>query len=325
MKFEDVENARQTYNDKAKDVRKKATAIVFSIIALLAALIMIPKTANIIQNVSHDFNFSPFVLAPVIFFVIMFIFFPIIIINVIVSLKTRQELKAYRRMYKAYFVSQQLAKIFTNLEYNREEGLNEWILSSTGMIYTGDRYSSNDLTKGKYKNVDFTQADVKIEEKHTDNEGNTTYVTVFKGRYMIFEFPKKFDFRMMVTPGMYYGFPGLKDGNKFKKIEVESTEFNKHFSINAEDGFEAFYLLDPAIISSIEELGHEYAYNLALYFVDNKLFIGINNGNDSFEPPNPKQPIDEKAETDKVVKDIKTITDFVDKLRLDRGTNAKSA
>lgn len=325
MKFEDVENARQLYNDKVREARKKAAIIVFSVIAVLAALIIIPSAGNIVKNFSHDFDYSPFILMPIIFGTIMLIFFQIIIITIIVSFKTRQELKAYRRMYKAYFVSRQLAKVFTQLEYNRDEGLNEWILSSTGMIYTGDRYSSNDLTKGKYKNVGFTQADVKIEEEHTDDDGNTTYVTVFKGRYMIFEFPKKFDFRMMVTPGRYYGLSGLKGGQKFKKIEVESTEFNKHFCINAEDGFEAFYLLDPAIISSIEELGREYDYHLALYFIDNKLFIGINNGNDSFEPPNPRQPIDEQIETDKVVKDIKTITDFVDKLRLDRGTAAKSA
>ena len=68
----------------------------------------------------------------------------------------------------------------------------------------------------------------------------------------------------------------------------------------------------------MEELSEKYNNRLALYFADNKLIIGINNGNDSFEPPNPKLPIDEKAEIEKVSNDIKVITDFVDELHLDR-------
>ena len=185
------------------------------------------------------------------------------------------------------------------------------------MINTGDRYSSNDLVIGKYKDVGFTQADVHIEEEHTDSDGDTHYVTIFRGRYMIFEFPKKFDFRMIVTPGRVYGVANSKNDRKFKKIELESTEFNKKFNVYAEDGFEAFYILDPAFIASIEELGQIYNYRLILYFTDNKLIIGINNGNDSFEPPKPTLPLDEKAELEKTSKDIRLITNFVDELRLD--------
>lgn len=31
------------------------------------------------------------------------------------------------------------------------------------MIYTGDKYQSNDFASGKYKDVNFMQADVKID------------------------------------------------------------------------------------------------------------------------------------------------------------------
>ena len=39
---------------------------------------------------------------------------------------------------------------------------------------------------------------------------------------------------------------------------MESIDFNKKFKIYAEDGFEAFYLLDPSFILKIEKVSAEY-------------------------------------------------------------------
>lgn len=317
MKFEDVENARIAYNKKRKKVHRKAFIIVFGIFAVLAVLIALNTSSEMHNAFVAGFRFSPIVILPMLLpFLVPFIF-ALVITLAVASAKTKDDAKAYLYAYKAYFINQQLAKFFTDLSYNHEAGLDRNILASTGMIYTGDRYRSNDLTQGKYKNVNFTQADVTVQREDKDSERHTTYVTVFKGRYMIFEFPKKFNFQMIVTPHKFYGKAKSREGRDFKKIELESTEFNKRFNVYAEDGFEAFYILDPAFISSIEELGQKYDDRIALYFTENKLFIGINNGNDSFEPPKPDLPLDEKAETEKVCKDIKVITDFVDGLRLD--------
>ena len=46
-----------------------------------------------------------------------------------------------------------LKEYFTDLVYDSNKGLDENILSSTGMIYTGDKYQSNDFASGKYKDV----------------------------------------------------------------------------------------------------------------------------------------------------------------------------
>lgn len=190
------------------------------------------------------------------------------------------------------------------------------------MVNTGDKYSSNDLTTGKYKDVAFTQADVHIQIENTDSEGNTYYTTIFKGRFMIFEFPKKFNFRLEVVE-KYFGanrVPGKnkQTGRKFEKIKVESSEFNKIFKTYAEDGFEAFYLLDPAFIHNILELDSQYNGKLLLGFYDNKLLVGLKDGKDAFEPPSIFKKLDETSETEKIAKDIHLITNFVDKLKLDR-------
>ena len=308
MKFEDVENSRKAYIAKLKHIRKNSLLISLPFFVVIILIMLLPGGPIL----------APFMILSTLFSFFVPFFFVFIIISLLSGSKTKKERADYYRMYKSYFVSQQLAKFFTDLEYDHEQGLDSSILAATGMIHTGDRYYSNDLTHGKYNNIGFTQADVTVQDEHTDSDGDTTYVTVFKGRYMIFEFPKKFEFKMMITPKGHYNNVTSKNDRKFNKIEVESTEFNKRFHVYAQDGFEAFYLLDPASIINIQELEDKYNNRVSLFFCDDKLFIGINNGNDSFEPPAPNKPLDEKVELEKVNTDIKVIIDFVDKLRLER-------
>ena len=306
MKFEDVENARVQYKDKLT----RTSLITVSILFVLALIAFFAITGA---------NFSIVTILPALFMSAIFVF---AITAIVVAIATRKEAAEYKKTYKAYFVEQNLAKTFTNLQYQHEAGLNKQTLAATQMINTGDRYSSNDLTIGKYKNVNFTQADVHIEEEYTDSDGDTHYTTIFRGRFMIFEFPKKFNFKLEVV-SKFFGVgrvPGRnpQTGRKFEKFEVESIDFNKKFRIYAEDGFETFYLLDPSFILKIEKVSAEYDKKMIFCFVDNKLYVGINEGKDSFEPPRPSKPIDEQLEIEKVSHDIKVITDFVDELSLDR-------
>lgn len=306
MKFEDVENARVRYKDKIT----KTSLIT---VCILVALVLIAFFAI------TGANFSIVTILPALFMSAIFVF---AITAIVVAIATRKEAAEYKKTYKAYFVEQNLAKTFTNLQYQHEAGLDKQVLAATQMINTGDRYSSNDLTMGKYKNVNFTQADVHIEEEYTDSDGDTHYTTIFRGRFMIFEFPKKFNFKLEVV-SKFFGVgkvPGRnpQTGRKFEKFEVESIDFNKKFKIYAEDGFETFYLLDPSFILKIEKVSAEYDKKMIFCFVDNKLYVGINEGKDSFEPPRPSKPIDEQLEIEKVSHDIKVITDFVDELSLDR-------
>jgi hypothetical protein len=189
------------------------------------------------------------------------------------------------------------------------------------MINTGDVYSSNDLTIAEYKKVGLAQADVHIQNETTDSEGHTHYVTIFKGRFMIFEFPKQFNFKLELVGKKFRAYSVPKrdsgTGRKMVKINTESDEFNHTFKIFGQDGFEAFYLLDPAMIVKIQAIAEHYNGRILFGFLDNKMLVAIDDGKDSFEPPRwPSKPIDEKTEMKKVSDEIKVITDFVDVLSL---------
>ena len=246
-------------------------------------------------------------------------FFGAGIIGIVAYFATRKDAAAYQKIYKAHFVERALQEVFTDLSYSHEAGMPAEALASTEMISLGDIYTSNDFTSGKYKDTSFRQADVHIQEEHSDSDGDTRYVTIFKGRWIEFEFPKAFNFRLEVAQKWFGAtrVPKGKNGRKFEKFQTESPTFNKKFKIYAEDGFEVFYILDPALIDHIENLTNVHKGKFLLCFIEQKLSVAIYDNNDAFEPPNPLKSIDEAKEKAKVTSEIKLITDFVDFLRLD--------
>ena len=293
MKFEDVEAARITYANKTSKYMLVSVIIAFAV--------------AIITSVGS----RSFILYGVVSGLLVFG-----IGAVITALLTRKEAIAYKKTYKGYFVERNLKNIFTDLKYTHQDGISSSLLKSTGMINTGDVYSSNDLTIAKYKNIGFVQADAHIQTESTDSDGNTTYTTIFKGRFMIFEFPKKFNFKLELIGKRFgaYRIPSKDQntGRKMVKIETESPEFQHFYKVFGQDGFETFYILDPAFIVKLQDIAEHYKRKVLLGFYDNKMLVALNDGKDSFEPPKPYKPINEQIETEKVAKDIKIITDFVD-------------
>lgn len=300
MNFQSVEDARKAY--------AKRLIWQWSIFAAMLAVF----TIFCLASKSPDSFFMLFFFG----FFFGFIYF------IIMAFANRSIHSQYRRAYKVYFVEQNLRKVFTDLSYDHELGLSSSLLYLTGMVNTGDRYSSNDFTSGKYKDVAFSQADVHIETEHTDSDGDTHYTTIFRGRFMIFEFPKQFNFKLLLAGKRFraYRKPGTdsKTGRKAQKISTESNEFNDLFRIYGQDGFEAYYILDPAFMVKLIDIATLHKRKVLFAFFENRLIVGLDDGKDSFEPPFPLKNLDEAKESAKVATDIKIITDFVDQLSLDR-------
>lgn len=233
----------------------------------------------------------------------------------------RYAMEAYKLAYKTYFIKRSLEKTFTNLQYTHNMGLPRPMVQT--VMTGGDRYSSNDFIMATYKDINFVQADVHTERENRsrDSHGHTSthYTTIFRGRFLIFEFKRDFNFRLVLFGKR---FPGARltsgtEGKKFKKMETESVDFNRRFNIYAQDGFEAFYILDPSFMEKIQAIGDSYKDNMLFAFIDKKLYVALNDNNDSFEPPQPDR-LNEKTELAEVEKEIKTIMQFVDKLALNR-------
>jgi hypothetical protein len=227
----------------------------------------------------------------------------------------------YRENFKNEFVLKALQDTFTNLYYNPDNGIPYSVIAGTQMIYMGNRYYSEDYIGARYKDIKFEQSDVHIVEEHqtTNSKGNTTTtrIDIFKGRWMIFDFNKEFKANVQI---LQKGFVNLtvkrffvNNKEKFKKVSMESESFNKKFNVFAQDEHDAFYIITPFIMERIEKLEKQNKGKLLFCFIGNKLHIGISDGKDSFEPENVFKRIDEE----KILKEIKGITQFVDELNLE--------
>ncbi|MCR5517658.1 MAG: DUF3137 domain-containing protein [Lachnospiraceae bacterium] len=238
----------------------------------------------------------------------------------VVGIKVAVEKDKYRKYYKENFVKNILEDIYDRVVYNPTKGIEERVLSSTGLIRTGTTYRSEDYIGASYHGINFEQSDVDI----TVKQGKSSR-TIFKGRWMIFDFNKRFKSNVMVAQK---GFEAVTTRSMISrkihsvdKISTESESFNKRFDVYAEEGHDAFYILTPVLMERIMRLDMSHKGQLALCFHNNKLYVGINDKKDFFEPSMKLSYGDNGLGYEDIVDSIKDelyeITSFVDDLALD--------
>lgn len=223
---------------------------------------------------------------------------------IIICITYKSSTKQYITAYKNTFVLELLSSTFTNLVYEPDKGLSSDVIKYAGVMDMGDEFKSNDYISGHYKSIHFLQSDVNIKD------GDDS--TIFKGRWMVFDFNKQFISNVVVIQN---GFSGAKLNYRYGKVLVEDSEFNNLVSVYATDEHDAFYILTPSLIERIKCLIDCVDGAFLLCFIDNKLHVGVSNNKDSFEP-SINNEIVPKIEHIKISKDIRLITDMVNVLNL---------
>ncbi len=253
---------------------------------------------------------------------------------------TRRIVSDYKVAFKANVVKASLENVFSELEYDPNNGIGREMIEKSELFMQGNHYDSNDLIHAKYKNVEFRQADISIQDHTTTRDPNGNEVAdiqqYFKGRLILFTFNKATTAPVQVV-GKHFNrgssdgvigklTRGFQNNTSRKKVMMESDEFNKNFEVLAADPHSAYYLLTPPIIDAITHLSKVYNNNIALAFKDNTLFVAVYHKKDSLEPKilNGTTIINEQC---KIQQEIKIITDFIDLMSLEKnifvmGTNA---
>lgn len=238
--------------------------------------------------------------------------------GIVMTIAVNAQKNKYSAFYKDGFVKNILAEKFTELVFEPEHGISEEQLDETEMIRLGNRFESNDYISGRYRGLNFEQSDVCIQNV-THNGKHTYTTTYFEGRWMIFDFNKKFtcDLQVREKSFSYAKKSGgwFSEKPRMKEIELENAAFSDDFEVYAADEHEAFYILTPHMMERIIELSRSISGELMLCFVGNKLHVAVNNGEDAFEPPVFGKIDYDEARKD-VVGDIDMITSFIDDLKL---------
>ena len=222
--------------------------------------------------------------------------------------KTERFLMRYKELYLKPYIeslgfSYKMGALFQEKEVRASE------------IFDGfDRFRADDLVCANAGGVDFMFCDIRLEKEIGTGIPfifKNNYATFFEGPFFMANFNKKihsdvFVFSDAAAPaGIDLPPSGLPRGLwSDRKIPIDNADFNANFSVYTSDTVAAMYVLTPALMEKILSLKQLVKSNISLSFKQNKIYIAIARGADSFEPS-----LDQPILNARIAKDIKADLD----------------
>lgn len=194
----------------------------------------------------------------------------------------------YRTQFKEKVIAPFVKNIDENLNYYPNKGISS-VLYRQGEFESYDNYSSEDaiegMLDGKYA---VKMAEVHTEEESTDSDGDRHTYTVFYGIFGNVECSKNIttEIKIRSDKGML--------GNLFSgktKIEMDSSEFEKYFDINADNKIIAMQILTADVMAMMIEFREEHKIKYELTIKENQIYIRFHTG-EVFEPKIFKNALD---------------------------------
>jgi hypothetical protein len=181
-----------------------------------------------------------------------------------------------------------------------------------GLTPSADRSTFDDWFHGARHACPFDLFEAHLEEEQRDKDGDTDWVTVFRGQIIRMTFPKKFLGTTVVRrdAGIFSGLMGL--GSKMERVGVADPTFEKTFDIWSTDQVEARYLVHPVLMQRLLDLERNFeGKRLRCGFQDGEVVIAIEGG-DKFEVGDMKKPLTEPAMARAIVDELRTIMLLID-------------
>ena len=216
--------------------------------------------------------------------------------------KTERFLMRYKELYLKPYIeslgfSYKMGALFQEKEVRQSE------------IFDGfDRFRADDLVCANVDGVDFMFCDIRLEK----NIGTgipfifkNNYAAFFEGPFFVANFNKKIRSDVFVFSNTTL--PPSELRHKLlggREIPIDNADFNQNFTIYANDAMTVMYVLTPALMEKILSLKQLVKSNISLSFKQNKIYIAIARGADSFEPS-----LDQPILNARIAKDIKADLD----------------
>nr|WP_315009748.1 DUF3137 domain-containing protein [uncultured Campylobacter sp.] len=216
--------------------------------------------------------------------------------------KTERFLMRYKELYLKPYIeslgfSYKMGALFQEKEVRQSE------------IFDGfDRFRADDLVCANAGGVDFMFCDIRLEKDIGTGIPfifKNNYATFFEGPFFVANFNKKICSDVFVFSNTTL--PPSELQHKLlggREIPIDNADFNQNFTIYANDAMTVMYVLTPALMEKILSLKQLVKSNISLSFKQNKIYIAIARGADSFEPS-----LDQPILNARIAKDIKTDLD----------------
>ncbi len=218
----------------------------------------------------------------------------------------------FKTLYKDNFLIGMLESYFTDVDCQWKTGFAEDFVEELGIIEKGNSFHCEDYIKAVYNGVHFEQSDVKI-KRETGSGKNRRVVIHFSGRMFEFNFPKT-DYKSLMVFSKKFPHMGAGTEPHYEDVQLESQSFNKKFLVRAANPHDAFYVLTPQVMECLEKILDKFD-NVAVHYIEGKLYVAINMGIQSFDADMSRKVIYER-EIEKIRCDIEVICDIINALNL---------
>jgi hypothetical protein len=181
-----------------------------------------------------------------------------------------------------------------------------------GLTPSADRSSFDDWFHGARHDCPFDLFEAHLEDERRDKDGDTDWVTVFRGQIIRLTFPKKFLGTTVVRrdAGIFNGLMGM--GSKMERVGVADPKFEKTFEIWSTDQVEARYLVHPVLMQRLLDLERHFeGKRLRCGFQDGEVVIAIEGG-DKFEVGDMTKPLTDPTMARGIVEELRTIMLLID-------------
>lgn len=241
-------------------------------------------------------------------------FFGIIIVMIPTVVIAMVFYNRYSQMFKTEVVAEVVSEFFENASYHPKKGISMQEVKDTNLIATGNRYTSEDMIVGNYKNKRLEISDVLIQNVvHTGK--TTTTVTYFNG-LIVKTSALKTGVRHLyvIDDNMHYSSPkGLIFNPKnLEKVILENPKFHAEFRVFSQDAQDAFYILTPHVMERFLRI---HQRDVSIYIQDQTMYLAISTKKDHFEPHFFKVN-DVSAMKETIRQDIRYILEILDILNL---------
>ena len=216
--------------------------------------------------------------------------------------KAERFLMRYKELYLKPYIeslgfSYKMGALFQEKEVRQSE------------IFDGfDRFRADDLVCANVDGVDFMFCDIRLEKDIGTGIPfifKNNYATFFEGPFFVANFNKKICSDVFVFSNTTL--PPSELQHKLlggREIPIDNADFNQNFTIYANDAMTVMYVLTPMLMEKILSLKQLVKSNISLSFKQNKIYIAIARGADSFEPS-----LDQPILNARIAKDIKADLD----------------
>lgn len=271
--FEDLYNEIEKNDEiklaweKARIEQKKANtisniiSIIITIVLIILMLIWLIKTKT-------------FVIIPFCILGILFINMMIFIIAFVAFSGEKQ--KNYNNVFKEIIIKKLIQNFYNNVEYFPNKEMPERIYDEPKYNENYNRYYSDDYIEAKINNkYDISMAEVETQEVETtrDKDGNThtTTTTKFHGIFAKIVIDKSIKSELKIEQNGSFLFSK-------KRLEMDSSEFEKYFDVSATNKIIGMQLLTADIMEELIDFVNKTNMEYDIAINNNNIYLRFHCG-----------------------------------------------